>query len=357
MQNRLSRRIGILLAAVATLSVPAAAHVDYVTAGGGDFQNPIPFLIDVFSNPLHAALFAGGATATGLAVGGYFYVRPFERDISVARRTLQSYQPYLPWMLRLSLGLPLVGAGFAGYLFSPSVQTTLRLPQIVIGFLLLFGFASRYVAVAGLVTYSAVLVLAWPVPLLAVEYVGGFLAIVVAGSGQPSADGLLRRLRVTDGTVLDALGVGGDPFGKWADKLSAGDWIGPILRLSIGFQFVYLGVTQKLMKPEQAAEVVTKYDLQQVVPVAPEVWVAGAGLTEAAVGLLLLAGVYTRATAAVAFVLFTTTLFGLPDDPVLAHISLFGLTSALLVTGSGKFSIDRLSLGQSTGQPTERAAD
>ncbi|MFB6175655.1 MAG: DoxX family protein, partial [Halobaculum sp.] len=162
---------------------------------------------------------------------------------------------------------------------------------------------------------------------------------------------------VSEGTVLDSLGVGGDPFGKWADTLSVGDWIGPILRLSIGVQFVFLGVTQKLMQPDQAAQVVTKYELQQVVPVAPEVWVAGAGLTEAAVGLLLLAGVYTRATAAVAFVLFTTTLFGLPGDPVLAHISLFGLTSALLVTGAGKYSVDRLSVGQSAGRPKKRPAD
>jgi len=35
-----------------------------------------------------------------------------------------------------------------------------------------------------------------------------------------------------------------------------------------------------------------------------------------------------------------TTLFGLPDDPVVAHISLFGLVSALLITGAGPYSID-----------------
>ena len=42
----------------------------------------------------------------------------------------------------------------------------------------------------------------------------------------------------------------------------------------------------------------------------------------------------------VAFGLFTTTLFGLPDDPVVAHISLFGLVSALLITGAGPYSVD-----------------
>ncbi|MFB6175656.1 MAG: DoxX family protein, partial [Halobaculum sp.] len=176
MEETVPRRVVTLLAAVATLSVPATAHVDYVTTGDGDYQNPIPFLIEVFSDPFNALLFAGGAAATGLAVAGYLTIRPFQRDISVARQTLRSYEPYLPWMLRLSLGLPLVGAGFAGYLFSPAVQTTLRLPQVVLGFFLLFGLATRYVAVAGLLTYLGVLVAAWPTPLLAFEYVGGFLA-------------------------------------------------------------------------------------------------------------------------------------------------------------------------------------
>jgi uncharacterized membrane protein YphA (DoxX/SURF4 family) len=51
-------------------------------------------------------------------------------------------------------------------------------------------------------------------------------------------------------------------------------------------------------------------------------------------------GAFTRASALVALGLFVTTLFGLPDDPVLAHVSLFGLASALLITGAGRYSLD-----------------
>ena len=65
-----------------------------------------------------------------------------------------------------------------------------------------------------------------------------------------------------------------------------------------------------------------------------------------AVGVLRIAGVATRGVAAVAFVLFTLTLFGLPDDPVLAHISLFGLASVLMVTGSGPFALSVSSVTQ-----------
>jgi uncharacterized membrane protein YphA (DoxX/SURF4 family) len=85
---------------------------------------------------------------------------------------------------------------------------------------------------------------------------------------------------------------------------------------------------------------VAKYDLVAVVPVSPELWVFGAGLVEASVGVAFLAGTVTRGAAATGFLMLTTTLFGLPDDPVLAHISLFGLLSALMVTGSGARSLD-----------------
>ncbi|ERH11476.1 MAG: hypothetical protein J07HB67_00483, partial [halophilic archaeon J07HB67] len=87
-----------------------------------------------------------------------------ETDLTVARRTLESYRPYLPWMFRLSVGLPLVGAGFAGYLFSPAVPTSLRILQVALGFLLLFGLATRWVAVVGLGAYLWVLATAWPTP-------------------------------------------------------------------------------------------------------------------------------------------------------------------------------------------------
>jgi len=333
-------RLGVVTVVLAALSAPAFAHVDYVTQGSGEYVNPFVFLLEVLSRPGNAALLFLGGAGAAVAAGGYARFRPFQTDLTVARRTLQSYRPYLPWMFRLSVGLPLVGAGFAGYLFTPAVPTSLRLFQVALGFLLLFGLATRWVAVVGLGAYLWVLATAWPEPLLAFEYVGGFLGILFLGSGQPSADGMLRRLRVTDGTLLHRLGVGPDPLGRLVARLDAPAATGLVLRVAVGAQFVYLGVVQKLMQPNDALQVVAKYDLTAVVPVAPELWVAGAGLTEAVVGLLLLTGTFTRASGAVAFLLFTTTLFGLPDDPVLAHVSLFGLTSALLVTGGGPFSVD-----------------
>jgi len=67
-----------------------------------------------------------------------------------------------------------------------------------------------------------------------------------------------------------------------------------IVRIGLGHNFLFLGLTQKLLAPGKALAVVEKYDLAAVVP----------------------------------------------DDPVLAHITLFGLASLLLVTGSGPYAVD-----------------
>ncbi|PSQ59236.1 MAG: DoxX family protein [Halobacteriales archaeon SW_9_67_25] len=316
-----------------------AGHVDYVTDEGAA-GSVADLLAVVFGSAANVALIGAGAVAVVAFV--VLYLRHGTRvpDIAVVQSTLASYRPYLPWMLRLSVGLPLVGAGFAGYLFTPSVPAEGRLLQVTIGFLLLFGLATRPVAAAGLVAYLAALVEAGPPMLLAGEYVAGFLAILVVGPGQPSADMLLRRLVVTDGTIASRL------RGDWIPReVLAGVGLGPdaapvLLRVFLGLNFAYLGVTQKWLRPDPALAVVAKYDLTAVVPVAPELWVFGAGAAELFVGLALVVGLFTRATATVAFLLLTSTLFGLPDDPVLAHVTLFGLSSALMVTGAGPYSLD-----------------
>jgi uncharacterized membrane protein YphA (DoxX/SURF4 family) len=327
------------LVALAVTSGPAAAHVDYVTEPG-DPGSVAELFAAIAASPTSLALLALGALSTIVVTLGYLRFAQSLPDVQVARRTLQSYRPYLPWMLRLAVGLPLVGAGFAGYLFSPSVPADARVLQVGIGFLLLFGLGTRLVAITGLGAYLLALVTTGTPMLLASEYVAGFLAIAVVGPGQPSADMLLRRLVRTDGTIASRFRGAPTPEELLA-RIGISQGAAPVaLRVFLGLNFLYLGVVQKWLQPGEALAVVTKYDLTSVVPVTPELWVFGAGLVEAAVGLAFIIGLFTRGTAAVAFVMLTTTLFGLPDDPVLAHITLFGLTSALMVTGAGRYSLD-----------------
>ncbi|MBX0323522.1 DoxX family protein [Halomicroarcula sp. F13] len=332
--------------AVVAGSRPAAAHVDYVTDGPGAALDALAFLVDVLSNPVNAAIFGVSGLAGVVGLTAYLWVRPTITDIVILREKLAGYADLVPWMLRLAVGLPLVGAGFQGYLFAPTVtfdpsaNPLVRVLFIGLGFCILFGLATRIVTAVGLLTYVWALTVD-PGVVLAMEYVPAFLALLVVGGGRPSADDMLQEVASTEGTYYGRV----DPvhhLKAFLDDVTDPfrPYVPTVLRVGMGVAFVYLGLFQKLAEPGSGLLVVEKYDLTAVVPVDPGMWVVGAGVTEILVGLALIAGFFTRGAAAASFVLFTTTLFGLPDDPVLAHITLFGMASAVFTMGAGPLSFD-----------------
>ena len=67
----------------------------------------------------------------------------------------------------------------------------------------------------------------------------------------------------------------------------------------------------------------------------------GAALVETGLGIAIILGVLTRFSAVVGFAVLTLALFALPDDPVIAHVALFGLSSLLVILGGGRWSLDR----------------
>jgi len=336
--------VGALLALVAAASGVAAAHVEYVTdAENGD---PIAFLSAALSDPVVVLALGAGGVGVIATMAGYIRVRPLRNDVAAIRRALVDYTDLLPWLLRLSIGLPMVGAGFAGYLFTPLVTAAdtavpVRLFGVAVGFALLFGLATRLVAGIALASYLVLLPL-HPSMFFAFEYVAGLLAIVLVGGGRPSADHVIARLAANKETEYSRF----DPFHR-SVAVPVGELIDPyrrfvptVVRVGMGIVFMYLALAEKLLTPGKALAVVEQYGLSTLLPVPPELWILGAALTELFLGLLLVFGLFTRAASSAAFVVFTTTLFGLADDPVLAHISLFGLVSVLLVTGAGPLSID-----------------
>ncbi|QLH80025.1 DoxX family protein [Halosimplex rubrum] len=327
-------------AALAAFAGRASAHVDYVTDPPTATRDAVEFAVEVLSEPPNLALVAGGTVGVVGLLTALFVVRPTIPDIDALRSALASYREYVPWMLRLSLGLPLVGAGFAGYLFSPAVPAEARVLQVGLGFLLLFGLATRAVAAAGLLAYLAAFALN-PGLVLAIEYVPGFVAIVLVGGGRPSADHMLSVVAGTAGTYYGRVDPVGAVAARFDERFGPHErYVATVLRVGVGLAFAYLGLVEKLADPSRAVQVVDKYDLTAVVPVDPGLWVLGAGLTEIGVGLLLVVGYYTRGAAAVAFTMLVMTLFGLPDDPVLAHITLFGMISAIFTLGGGPLSLD-----------------
>jgi len=317
----------------------ARAHEEYVADDEQDVT-VAEFFDGALSDPSVVVALVAGVFGVLVVVAAYLAFRPFRRDIEAFRSAMAEYRAYLPWLLRISFGIPLIGAGFAGYFVSPAVGVELRILQVGLGFLLLFGLATRVTAVATLAVYLGGL-LFYPTLLLQLEFVGGMVAIALLGSGKPSADHVLQRVAESPGTVYGRF----DVVSRWARWLQARlepaeRTVPVVVRIGLGATFVYLGVGQKLLRPGLALAVVDRYDLTGVIPVAPELWVLGAGLTEAALGVALLVGAFTRASSVTAIFMFVLTLFALPNDPVLAHVGLFGMASVLLITGAGPYSVD-----------------
>ncbi len=338
-------RVVVALGVVAVVcSEAAAAHVRFVTnaeqAGEG-----LAFLADALTDPVNALVLGGGGLATLGALGVYLRVRPLQRDVGVFRDVMTGYRDLLPWLLRLGFGLPLVGAGFAGYFFNPIVEPVaapglVRLFQIGLGFALLFGIATRMAAIVGLLVYLLALV-SQPLLLYSFEWVPGLVAIALIGSGRPSADEVLQTVAAAEGTVYGRI----DPVHRAASWLNRNAdpyerFVPTIIRVGMGLSFVFLGLFEKLLAPEMALSVVEQYDLTALAPFPAELWVLGAGFAELGLGLAIMFGFFTRISAITALSVFVLTLFGIPDDPVLAHIGLFSLASALLITGAGAYALD-----------------
>ncbi len=333
--------IGLCVGALGVIPTETTAHVRYVTEEEGEEIPLVEFLLEVLTVPTNLGILSVAGLCSVVAVWAYLRFRPGALEIAVIRATLREYTDLVPWLLRLAIGLPLVGAGFAGYFFTPEVPVAFRLFKVTIGFMLLFGLATRIAAGIGLLSYLVGFIITSELA-LASEYLGGFLAIIVLGSGRPSADQVLGQLAEVQQSQFRRFSDFPRPM-QWIEaKTSRYGFYAPVfVRFGLGINFIFLGLHEKILNAGRAKMVVDQYDLTEVVPVDAGMWVLGAGLTEIVLGVALLVGFFVRASACVAFSMFTLTLFALPDDPVLAHISLFGMVSVLLITGSGPLAIDQ----------------
>jgi uncharacterized membrane protein YphA (DoxX/SURF4 family) len=312
---------------------PPIAHVDYVTDPEGS-ADPIGFLLDALGSPgAVPLLLAGSLVALGLVLAWARW-RPLESARARFIERAEGYREYLPWIVRLSVGLVLIGSGVSRVLFLPTVEAAgwAALALTATGFLLLLGLAVRPAALVALALY--VLTFAFHPELVMMLDVAGALAVAaLLGPGRPSLDDLLR--------AAFPRGPGARAATENLGRGRYDDLVPLLVRLGLGGAFAASGIADKLLIYDQALAAVGKYQLTTVVSVAPELWVLGAILIETALGLAIIAGVLTRFSAAIGFAVLTLALFALPDDPVIAHVGLFGLSSLLVITGAGRWSLDR----------------
>lgn len=302
-----------------------SAHVGYVSPGevfenqsGGDWF----FLLSPLFNLNYIFLMLG----TLIVVFGLYFglLRlSFVKDrIKYLRERAQTYHDFIPWMLRLSLGIALLGAGTAGMVISPLLTDTFGLAfcQIVLGFMILAGFLNLPVLLASIVLF--IFALSQDFYIFGnLEFLAIALVLIILGDFRPGVDDLfglpeLKALR---------------PLRKYMPL---------ILRIGVGVAMIFLAIYEKLLNPHLSAYVVEHFNLTSYMPVTPAMWVLGAGLAELFIGLFILIGFRTRLVSAIAFLVVATTFFFFKES-VYSHVTLFGILSVLFTTGGGAYSVDR----------------
>ena len=312
------------------------AHVDYVTDPESS-PDPIGFLLDTLGQPGALLLLVIGLVLVLGAILGWARLRPMEDARLRFIERAKGYNEYLPWIVRLSVGLALIGAGLARVRFMPTIDSGALFGLLLTGtgFLLLLGFAVRPAALVALGAYL-VTVVSHPELVMMLDVAGGLAVAAIVGPGRPSLDDLLRAAFPSEPAARAA-----------TQDLARGhydDLVPLLVRLGLGGAFAASGIVDKLVIHEQALAAVDAYGLTSVIPVTPEMWVVGAAVLETTLGAAIILGVLTRFSAVVGFAVLTLAIFALPNDPVIAHVGLFGLSSLLVILGGGRWSLDRFML-------------
>jgi len=194
----------------------------------------------------------------------------------------------------------------------------------MIHFLYLFGFA----LLAGLFTTPAALIgiMLYAVAVSTKFYIFGnfenFMALIsllILGTARPGIDDLF-----------------GIPHLK-APRLAS--YVPFLLRIGIGGAFVFLALYEKVLNPHLMEQVVLQYRLNEYIPVGAGMWVFAVGTIELLVGICILIGFQTRLVSAIGFAVLITTFFFFKED-VYSHVTLFGVLSAIFITGAGRLSLD-----------------
>lgn len=314
--------LGFLIGALPML---ALAHVGYV-------EREVPldftanqdwhFIFAAFLDPSHLALMIISA-CTILAIWAVL-----EKSVSFMNwaKHIESrasgYIEYVPLILRIALGILLIGAGFEGKLLSPLVDSLpgLSTVEIVSGFFLIGGLftlpislmiSGLYIAAVSMNSYmfggSEILMIA--------------LSILIIGVTKPGLD--------------DLLGIRwGFPKVKWEM------WVPVLLRIGIGGSMAFLAIYEKFLNPSASLDVVMKYHMQGFIPVSGDMWVVGAGLVELIVGLAILFGFRVRAFCTITLCILSTSFFFF-NEAIYPHVTLFGGTIVLFILGAGAWSIEK----------------
>jgi uncharacterized membrane protein YphA (DoxX/SURF4 family) len=264
-----------------------------------------------------------GALGLALLVRGLSFVRP-----GVDVPWLARLAPWMPFAVRMHLGIALAGLLSGGYYLAPSMELGHGLGGWLLGgvmaataILLVVGWHVRLGA--------WLLVAAGPIGMLEfgleailqrVDVLGLAVYLLFAGPGRWSADHELGRVR--EPTVA---------------QIGPAVWA---LRLGVGLALISVAVVEKLANPELAQSFTDSRGVDFNVaaalglPLDDLEFVRIAGAIEVLFGLLVLSGALPQAIALIAGVPFNLTLYFFGTNELLGHLPVYCALLVLLVYGS-----------------------
>lgn len=287
----------------------------------------VKWFTDPRAHPTEYALLLSGPVIAAfvLALGavGVAYVIQHRVPEPMAVRSLERYARTGPFALRLALGLALIAASAANWLFVPSlvlyqdpVGLTLRVLEAACGVFFLAGLLTRYAAIV-LALLGVVAMVPFSVEsiLEQIHILGIALFLFIAGPGPVSVDARRQAHRSIDHEKAPAAAIN-------------------LLRLAMGFGIAYGALTEKLLNPPLAQALLDQSPFLNILrPLGVGdptfIWLAGA--TELVIGIVILSGQITRPVMAIGFGLFTITLFvfGLPE--LIGHLPYLGIMFTLFI--------------------------
>jgi uncharacterized membrane protein YphA (DoxX/SURF4 family) len=287
----------------------------------------VKWFTDPRSHPTHYDLLLSGpvilAFVVALAAAGVAYLIQHRVPEPAAIRSFERYAKTGPLALRIALGVALLAAAAANWLFVPSLVLAddaagilLRVVETLCGLLLLAGLFTRYTALV-LAVLGVVAMVPFSIEsiLEQVHILGIATYLFIAGPGHKSLDARRDADRSLEHRKAPAAAIN-------------------LLRIAMGFGIAYGALTEKLLNPALAQALLDQRPLLNVLRplgVGDPVFIWLAGLTELVIGVVILSGQITRPVMAIGLVLFTVTLlvFGLPE--FIGHLPYYGIMLTLFI--------------------------
>ncbi|MFT5352341.1 MAG: hypothetical protein ACI9GH_000188, partial [Candidatus Paceibacteria bacterium] len=284
---------------LALLPITSSAHVRYLVEKDVVEQNSgvdNMFLLQPLTEPLNLFLMFITIAA---ALGALYLSKKLtfiKKKIGLICKRANGYKIFIPWILRLSAGIALIGSGVSNSLVSPvvSVHGGLATLEILLGFLLMAGFLVVPTAMVSIFLYILAFQTDWYV-LGNLDFLAVVFALLLVDNERPGIDDLLGIPHFS-------------PFNKFK-KLAPF-----VLRVGIGGAMMFLAVYEKFLNPHISEIIVRNFGLMDIVPLDPSIWVLSAGIIEFAIGAALLVGYRTRLMSTIAFAVLSLSFFHFGED-------------------------------------------